>query len=208
MANRFPFRLEMLISGLIMSGSVSPLAPKSFVSMPPLRGVAHGDGFRRHQVQEPYRRADDGLRQTGDCCGRFYPLEVPVGAGRFLPGQSPPWQRPRRRRQFWQCQCFHWPEGPPGHRADGEVGCRCRRLRRKRGLPGLDRRYRRAARCHQIRRRSGSDAGRSDRRFLVRGRQGDHDDRHLSEGFHPQRRDRRRGRDDQRHRQGRRHDRA
>ncbi len=46
------------------------------------------------------------------------------------------------------------------------------------------------------------------RRLLVRGRQGDHDHGHLSEGRHPQRRDRRREGDDQRHRQGCRHDRA
>ena len=45
-------------------------------------------------------------------------------------------------------------------------------------------------------------------RTAVRRRQGDHDDRHLSQGRHRSRQDRRRRRDDQRHRQGRGHDRA
>jgi hypothetical protein len=79
--------ISLSCRSMIMSGSVSPLAPKSFASMPRVRGVRMATAVRRDQVQEPHRRADDGVRQACLRRRRLHPLEVPVGAGRFLPRQ-------------------------------------------------------------------------------------------------------------------------
>ena len=84
------------------------------------------------------------------------------------------------------------------------AGCASRR-----GVPRLDRRHRRAARCRPKFAScsptwlQGGEAGPLDR-----GRQGDHDHRHLSESSDRDGQARRRRCHHQRHRQGRRHDRA
>ena len=91
------------------------------------------------------------------------------------------------------------------HRATRRHG---RRLQARRSLPRLDRRDRRAARCASVRRRDG-DAGRQGRRRrLARRRPRDHDHRHVPQGRDRHGRDRRDDGHHQRHRQGRRHDRA
>ena len=59
-----------------------------------------------------------------------------------------------------------------------------------------------------VRRRAWTGWRRTPRPALPRCREGDHDHRHVSQGGRPRRQARRRDGDDQRHRQGRRHDRA
>ena len=79
-----------------MSAAISPLAPKSFADDAADRGRAHRHGRSRHQIQEPHRRAADGVRPGHRGRRRLHPVEVPVGAGRSA--AAPTWPAARRGR--------------------------------------------------------------------------------------------------------------
>ena len=117
---------------------------------------------------------------------------------------------PRRRRQFRQCQCLHRHEGPRGDRADGAsrpphaVGCADRR-----SLPCFHRRHRRTARRDEICRCSRATCtADATGDFWFEAAKAIMTTDTYPKVVDPQRRNRWRQGDDQRHRQGRRHDRA
>ena len=60
--------------------------------------------------------------------GRLHPVEMPVGSGRLLPRESARRHGAHAGRQFGQCQRLHRQEGPRNHRNDGRCGGRSGRL--------------------------------------------------------------------------------
>ena len=167
-----------------MSTAVSPLAPEHFPDMPPIDGVrlataAAGIRYpgRTDVLLALLRPGHDGSR-------RVHALEMPVRAGRLVPRAAQAAAAARRAGgQFRQRQRLHRQVRPRGDASSPpKIAAQAAGCRPSRGFSGLDRRDRRAARCHQVRRRDGS-AGRKRRaRRLARRRQGDHDHRHLPEG--------------------------
>ena len=114
----------------------------------------------------------------------------------------------RARGEFRQCECLHRQDRRAGGEAHRRHRRRGRRLPREPGLHRLHGRDRRAARRHEVRRRPRAMRGEGETGPVDRGRQGHHDDRHLPESGDPHGDDRWRRSHHQRHRQGRRHDRA
>ena len=172
---------------------------------------AHRHRRSRHQIQEPHRPAGHGVRQAGrrsPACSR-----ARNARRRRSISAAPTW--PPARRGCWS-SIPAMPMPSPARRAasrpqlTGEVGGRGRRLQRERSLPRLDRRHRRAARCrpnsaHLLdghgRATASRTAGPTPAKAIMTT-----DTYPKVATAHGQAR--RRRRDHQRHRQGRRHDRA
>ena len=188
-----------------MSTAISPLAPKAYPAMPAIAGVA----FATAEAGIKYKNRTDVLLAVFDkgTAGRrrLHPLEMPLGAGRLVRRCTRRRQGAGAPRQFRQCQCLHRQEGPRDRAAFRRDGGEGARLPGEAGLPRLDRRDRRAARPGEIRAASSARWRRgvaADR--WTDAAQGDHDHRHLSQARDAHRAVRRRDRDHQRHRQGRR----
>ena len=129
------------------------------------RGRAHRHGRSRNQIQEPHRPDGDGVRRGHRAGRRLHAVEMPVGAGRFLPRQSGRRQGQGAGREFRQCQRLHRQERSridADHRRGRRQG---RRLRDRRDFSRLDRGDRRAARCRPLR----ASARRDGRRRPSRG---------------------------------------
>ena len=193
-----------------MSTTVSPLAPKTYPEHAGDRGVR----IATAEAGIKYKNRTDVLLMVfdegTDGRRRLHPLEMPVGAGRFLPRQP-------GRRQGARCWSSipAMPTPSPARRAarrramTGEAAAEAVGCARGRGLPRLDRRHRRAARCRQVRasaRRHG--AGRRSRDLWREAAKAIMTTDTYPKVATAHGRARRRRRDDQRHRQGRRHDRA
>ena len=191
-----------------MSKSVSPLAPKSFPALPAIDGRQNRDGGGRHPIQEPDRRSLRDPAQGHGGGRRFHALEMPLGPGRLVPQESRQGHGPRAGGEFRQRQCLHGKEGLGGRQAHRRHRRRSGRLPRLAGLHRLHRRDRRTARCDEVRKRASCLREEGKAHSLARCRQGDHDHRHLPESGDAHGDHRRRRGDDQRHRQGCRHDRA
>ena len=190
-----------------MSAAVSPLAVK-LPELPPLPGVRLG-------------ATAAGIRYQGRT--DLVMMEVPSGstvAGVFTsnkcPGAPVDWCRAalkggKARAVVVNAGNANVFTGEAGHDACAATAGAAAELV---GCPGeagvrrLHRRHRRGAAARQADRRAARAA-----RLPARGRVGGrgarhHDHRHLPQGVHPHRRDRRHAGADQRHRQGQRHDRA
>ena len=95
-----------------MSTAISPLAPKSYVKMPPIEGVR----IATAEAGIKYKNRTDLLVMVFDegteVAGVFTRSKCPSAPVDLLP------REPRRRqgagagRQFRQCQCLHRQEGP------------------------------------------------------------------------------------------------
>ena len=90
-----------------MSTAVSPLAPKHVPDLPAIAGVrlATAEAGIRYAGRTDVLLA---LFEPGTTIGRrVHQVEMPVGAGRMVPGPSQGRQSPRAGGQFRQCQCLH-----------------------------------------------------------------------------------------------------
>ena len=116
------------------------------------RRRAHRHRRGRHQIQEPHRRAGHGLRRGHRGRRRVHPVEMPVGAGRFLPRRIlPAARRGSLVVNSGNANAFTGKKGRESTAMTGKAGRPRPPAARRRGLPGLDRRDRRAARCRQVR---------------------------------------------------------
>ena len=68
-----------------MSATISPLAPKTYPEMPAIDGVRIATAEAGIKYKNRTDVLVDGLRRGHDGGGRLHPVEMPVGAGRFLP---------------------------------------------------------------------------------------------------------------------------
>src|SRR3984885_12965112 len=177
------------------------------------------DRGRGHPLQGPHRRAARGHGQGDRRRRRLHPVEMPVRAGGMVPHptrrqqifQGQIFHRriwPRAGGEFRQCQCLHRQERTTGYGADRRDRGQGARLPPRRNICRLHRRDRRGARRHQVRRRARYPGGASRTWRVDERRKGDHDHRHFPESSDRHREARQGQGHDQRHGQGRRHDRA
>ncbi len=185
-----------------------PLAPPDVPEMPVIAGVrlATAAAGIRYKGRTDVLLALLDKGTTG--CRRVHQVEMPVGAGRMVSRQAEGGQCARAGGQLRQRQRLHRQDRQGVHRADRADRSEGGRLLDLGSVPRLDRRDRRAARRHQVRRRAGAARRDRDARPLDGRRQCDHDHRYLPEGRDRDREARQGQGDDQRHGQGRRHDHA
>ena len=100
-----------------MSTTISPLAPKKYPKMPAIEGVR----IATAEAGIKYKNRTDLLTMVFDAgtavAGVFTQVEMPLGAGRFLPAEPRRWHGAGAGRQFRQRQCLHRQEGPRVHRS-------------------------------------------------------------------------------------------
>ena len=129
-----------------MSTTVSPLAPKKYPKMPAIDGVR----IATAEAGIKYKNRTDLLAMVFDegteVGRRLHPLEMPVGAGRFLPRQ--PGRRQARLLvvNSGNANAFTGKKGRETTAHDRQGRRPRRSAAGRRGLPRLDRRDRRAAR--------------------------------------------------------------
>ena len=192
-----------------MSAAISPLAPKSY-----RRRCRSIEGVRIATAEAgiKYKNRTDLLVMTFDkgteVAGVFTRSKCPSapvdlcranlagGKARVLVVNS------------GNANAFTGKRGRESTRLTAQAAAEGRGCKTERDLPRLDRRHRRAARRRPLRASAGRHGRQGRSRALGGRRQGDHDHRHLSEIRDRDGPARRRRRHHQRHRQGRRHDRA
>ena len=182
---------------------LSPLAPKKYPALPPIGGVR----FATIAAGVRYAGRTDVMMALFDeraaVAGVFTRSKCPSAPGGLVSGPAQGRQGAGADCQLRQRQRLHRPRrnerGRARRRGRGQDNWRDV----ERNLHGLDRRNRRASRWRPHRPRARGTRFGGESRPADGRREGDHDDRHLSQDRHRARQARRGGRDDQRHRQGR-----
>ena len=191
-----------------MSETISPLAPKKYPTMPAIEGV----GIATAEAGIKYKNRTDLLAMVFDAgtevAGVFTRSKCPSAPVDFCRENLARRQGADAGRQFRQRQRLYRQTRPRNDDHDRQGGGASGRLHGRGGVPGLDRRHRRAARCGPFRASPGRHGQGRKARPVAGGGQGDHDHRHLSQSRDGDGQARRGRCHDQRHRQGRRHDRA
>ena len=188
---------------------ISPLAPASYPDVPALAGVRLATAEAGIRYREPHRPASDPLRPGGGRRRRVHDVALRLRAGRVGPRAPRRRPRPRARRQFRQRQRLHRHEGPrrrPRERRGGRRGCSAAastRCSSPRPASSASRSTRRLSPTHLGRLAAEAAPG----RFLDAARAIMTTDTFPKVGDAARAGRRRRGRAE-RHRQGRRHDRA
>ena len=128
-----------------MSAAISPLAPKSYATMPPVEGVR----IATAEAGIKYKNRTDLLvmafDQGTEVAGVFTRSKCPSAPVDLLPRQPGGRQSAGAGRQFRQCQRLHRQAWARIDRLTAEAAGKAARLQERRGLPRLDRRHRRAA---------------------------------------------------------------
>ena len=134
-----------------MSTTISPLAPKSYVKMPPIEGVR----IATAEAGIKYKSRTDLLAMVFDegteVAGVFTRSKCPSAPVDFCRANLAGGKARVLVVNSGNANAFTGKKGRESTRITGEAAAKAAGCAHRRGFPGLDRRDRRAARCRPLR---------------------------------------------------------